>query len=106
MARMKSRGLTSGRADDADEAIMKDRCKTFFEHFQPILDHYRKEGNTELRKEILFSLCAFFKKKRILPSVGRMIGHCASHMEIYHDVMAIPFFNLYPLETGFTSHLL
>ena len=40
--RLLNRAKTSGRVDDNEETI-KARLKTFHEHTQPILDHYKQK---------------------------------------------------------------
>ncbi len=44
LRRVKERGKVSGRADDADEAIVRHRLKIYDEKTRPVKDYYVKKG--------------------------------------------------------------
>lgn len=44
--RIKSRGETSGRADDKDEAIIQNRIDVYKEETSPVFDYYDKQGKS------------------------------------------------------------
>ena len=43
-ARLKNRGLTSGRSDDQDEEKINHRIKVYFDETLPVAQHYREQG--------------------------------------------------------------
>ena len=42
--RLSSRGLTSGRTDDADNATIENRLKVYHDKTAPVIQHYDKQG--------------------------------------------------------------
>ena len=44
-ARLKNRGLTSGRSDDQDEEKINHRIMVYFDETVPVAQHYREQGN-------------------------------------------------------------
>jgi len=44
MDRMKKRALVSGRADDADEAVINNRIDVYREKTEPVIEYGRKAG--------------------------------------------------------------
>jgi adenylate kinase len=44
VARISERGKTSGRADDLDENIIRNRFKVYLKETAQVLDHYKKSG--------------------------------------------------------------
>ena len=47
VARILNRGKDSGRSDDNDESIIRNRIKVFNEQTAPIFDHYQKFGKSQ-----------------------------------------------------------
>ncbi len=47
VARILNRGKTSGRSDDNDEAIIRNRIKVFNDQTAPIFDHYEMFGKSQ-----------------------------------------------------------
>ncbi len=68
--RIKGRALTSGRADDVDEEIIRTRFMEFHEKMRPVLEHYKGILHTidanqtpeEIFCDLEIILCHFLKK--------------------------------------------
>ena len=64
VTRLKERGKTSGRADDTDEAIIRNRIKVYHEETSPVFNYYdaqnlsHKVNGVGSIEEIFDKLCA------------------------------------------------
>ena len=64
VARILNRGKSSGRADDNDESIIRNRIAVYNRETAPVFDHYAQTGKTKLIDgigsidEIFGRLCA------------------------------------------------
>jgi adenylate kinase len=48
IARILNRGKTSGRSDDNDESIIRNRIQVYKEETEPVFDFYKKQGKSHL----------------------------------------------------------
>ena len=68
--RIRKRALTSDRADDFDEEIIRTRFREFHEKMQPVLDHYKdilhvidaNQTPDEIFCDLEITLCPFLKR--------------------------------------------
>ncbi|MFN4080212.1 MAG: adenylate kinase [Saprospiraceae bacterium] len=61
VSRIKMRGETSGRADDQDEGIIRNRIKVYQNETAPVYDYYAKQGKSR-RINGMGSILAIFRR--------------------------------------------